>query len=39
MKRLGLASTTRASFYVYNDRQEVERLAEVIAGIRKFFMA
>jgi cysteine desulfurase / selenocysteine lyase len=39
MKRLGLASTTRASFYIYNERQEVERLAEVIAGIRKFFMA
>lgn len=37
MKRLGLDSTTRASFYIYSTREEVDRLAEVIAGIRKFF--
>lgn len=37
MKRLGLESTARASFYVYNTRAEVDRLAETIAGIRRFF--
>jgi cysteine desulfurase/selenocysteine lyase len=36
-KRLGLAASTRASFYVYNTLQEVERLAEALSGVRKIF--
>lgn len=33
MDRLGLASTARASFAVYNTLDEVERLADVLSGI------
>ena len=36
-KRLGLAASTRASFYLYNTPQEVERLAEALSGVRKIF--
>jgi cysteine desulfurase / selenocysteine lyase len=39
MKRLGVDSTARASFYFYNTKSEVDRLAEVIAKIQKFFGA
>jgi cysteine desulfurase/selenocysteine lyase len=34
-KRLGLTASTRASFYLYNTPQEVERLAEALSSIRK----
>lgn len=37
MRRLGVQSTARASFYFYNTREEVDRLAESIANVQKFF--
>jgi cysteine desulfurase/selenocysteine lyase len=37
MKKLGVESTARASFYFYNTKSEVDRLAEVLAEIQKFF--
>jgi cysteine desulfurase/selenocysteine lyase len=37
MKRLGIDSTARASFYFYNTPAEVDRLAEVLVEIKKFF--
>lgn len=35
----GLAATTRASFYVYNTPEEVDRLVETLAKVRKIFKA
>jgi cysteine desulfurase/selenocysteine lyase len=32
MQHLGIAATTRASFYVYNTREDVDRL---VAGLHK----
>ena len=37
MKKLGLASTTRASFYVYNTPGEIEALVTCLRKIIKFF--
>lgn len=37
MRRLGLESTTRASFHLYNTREEVDRFIEVLAEIQAFF--
>ena len=37
MKKLGVESTARASFYFYNTRAEVDRLIEVLGVVRKFF--
>ncbi len=37
MRKLGVESTARASFYLYNTRAEVDRLIEVVKEIRKFF--
>jgi cysteine desulfurase/selenocysteine lyase len=37
MKKLGVPSTARASFYFYNTRAEVDRFIEVIREIQKFF--
>ena len=37
MKKLGVESTARASFYFYNTPAEVDRLAEVLTEIQKFF--
>ncbi len=37
MRRLGLDSTTRASFYFYNTREEIDRFVEVLSEIQKFF--
>ena len=37
MKKLGVASTARASFYFYNTRAEVDRFIEVVKEIQKFF--
>lgn len=37
MKKLGIESTARASFYFYNTPAEVDRLVEVLAEIKKFF--
>ncbi|AEB12630.1 aminotransferase class V-fold PLP-dependent enzyme [Marinithermus hydrothermalis] len=36
-RKLGLASTTRASFYVYNTRDEVDRFIEALQKTRDFF--
>ncbi len=37
MKKLGVESTARASFYFYNTTDEIDRFVEVIADIQKFF--
>ncbi|MCP5517615.1 MAG: cysteine desulfurase [Verrucomicrobiales bacterium] len=37
MRKLGVPSTARASFYFYNTRAEVDRLIEVLREIRRFF--
>ena len=37
MHKLGVESTARASFYFYNNRDEVDRFVEVIREIQKFF--
>ena len=39
MRRLGVESTARASFYFYNTAQEVDRFVEVLQEIHKFFAA
>jgi cysteine desulfurase/selenocysteine lyase len=39
MKKLGVESTTRASFYFYNTEVEVDRFIEVLQEIQKFFGA
>lgn len=37
MRKLGLTSTTRASFYLYNTGEEVDRLVQSLRRIQKFF--
>lgn len=37
MKKLGVPSTARASFYFYNTKSEVDRFIEVVREIQKFF--
>jgi cysteine desulfurase/selenocysteine lyase len=37
MKRLGVPATARASFYVYNDTDDVDALAAALAAARDFF--
>jgi cysteine desulfurase/selenocysteine lyase len=39
MRKLGLASTTRASFYLYNDETEIEALVASLRRILAFFRA
>jgi cysteine desulfurase / selenocysteine lyase len=39
MKKLGIEATSRASFYFYNTADEVDRLAEVLREVRKYFGA
>jgi cysteine desulfurase/selenocysteine lyase len=39
MRRLGVESTARASFYFYNTTAEIDRFVEVVEEIRKFFTA
>ncbi|MGA2865003.1 MAG: SufS family cysteine desulfurase [Verrucomicrobiota bacterium] len=39
MRKLGVESTARASFYFYNTTQEIDRFVEVLAEIQKFFGA
>lgn len=34
---LGISSTTRASFYIYNTRQEVDRLINALKETRRYF--
>ena len=37
MRKLGVESTARASFYFYNTTDEIDRFVEVLGEIRKFF--
>jgi cysteine desulfurase/selenocysteine lyase len=37
MKKLGVPSTARASFYFYNTKAEVDRFIEVVREIQKYF--
>ena len=37
MRKLGLASSARASFYFYNTKAEVDRMVEILADIERFF--
>ena len=37
MRRLGLTATARASFYLYNTREEVDRLTEALQATQAFF--
>jgi cysteine desulfurase/selenocysteine lyase len=37
MRKLGVESTARASFYLYNRTGEIDRLVEVLRDIQKFF--
>ncbi len=37
MRKLGLTSTTRASFYLYNTEGEIDRLVKSLQRIQKFF--
>ena len=37
MRKLGLSSTTRASFYLYNTEEEIDRLVQSLQRIQKFF--
>jgi cysteine desulfurase/selenocysteine lyase len=39
MRKLGLASTTRASFYLYNTAAEIDLLVASMRRILKFFSA
>lgn len=39
MKKLGVAATTRASFYIYNNAAEVDRLCQALIETRKYFRA
>jgi cysteine desulfurase/selenocysteine lyase len=36
-RRLGVAATTRASFYLYNTREEVDRFVEALKRVRDYF--
>jgi cysteine desulfurase/selenocysteine lyase len=37
MRVLGVPATTRASFYVYNDKDDVDALVEALAKAQAFF--
>jgi cysteine desulfurase/selenocysteine lyase len=37
MRKLGLSSTSRASFYLYNTAPEIDRLVQTLQKIQKFF--
>jgi cysteine desulfurase/selenocysteine lyase len=39
MRRLGVAATSRASFYLYNTEEEVDALVEALVRAREFFGA
>ena len=39
MRRLGVAATARASFYLYNTEEEVDSLVEALVRAREFFGA
>jgi cysteine desulfurase/selenocysteine lyase len=37
MRELGVPATARASFHVYNNHEDVDRLAEALKGAREVF--
>jgi cysteine desulfurase / selenocysteine lyase len=37
MRRFGLPGTTRASFYFYNTREEIDRMIEILRDAARFF--
>jgi len=37
MEFLGIASAARASFYIYNTKEEIDRLVEGILKVKKTF--
>ena len=37
MRRLGVAATTRASCYLYNTTEEIDRLVDGLAAVRSYF--
>jgi cysteine desulfurase/selenocysteine lyase len=37
MRKLGVAATNRASFYVYTVREEIDQLVEGLHSVRKVF--
>ena len=37
MRWLGVAATARASFYLYNDAEDVERLVDAIHSTKRYF--
>ena len=37
MQRLGVPATTRASFAVYNTREEIDRLIDSLLEVRRIF--
>ena len=37
MRKLGVPGTTRASFYFYNTRTEVDRMLDILAAAHRFF--
>jgi len=37
MRRLGVVATTRASFYLYNAEDDVDRLIEALREVRRVF--
>jgi cysteine desulfurase/selenocysteine lyase len=38
MRRLGVAATTRASCYIYNTTEEIDRLVDGLAKVREYFV-
>ena len=39
MRKMGLSGTTRASFYFYNTKAEIDRMIEILASAVRFFSA
>ena len=37
MRKLGFSSTSRASFYLYNTREEIDRMIEILLAANRFF--
>ena len=37
MRKFGLPGTTRASFYFYNTKEEIDRMIEILGAATKFF--
>jgi cysteine desulfurase/selenocysteine lyase len=37
MHKLGLSSTSRASFYLYNTEDEIDRLVATLQKVQRFF--